>query len=197
MDLFNDIFASPWGALIIFALRAVDVSMMTVRTIMAVRGRRLPAAVIGFFQMLFWLLAVGGALQHLDSVYHVLAYAGGFATGNYLGVWLEQHLAIGTSIVRAVFPRQHKKERSLHAVKRLREQEFAVTAVPGHGWHGEVDVLNVVVPRKRVREVIDTVADNDPEAVISVEDIQATHGTFPQGSAPRKAQRTGWLRRAA
>lgn len=83
------LFAAPIGALLIFMLRIVDVSMATVRLIFIVRGARGLAAVIGFFEVLIWVVAAGHALQHLDSILHVVGYAGGFAAGSYVGVWLE------------------------------------------------------------------------------------------------------------
>src|SRR5262245_2133441 len=86
------IFASPWGALVIFCLRIVDVSCDTMRVIFAIRGKRNVAAALGFVQALVWIVAVGNAVKHLDSVLHVLGYAGGYAMGTYVGVTLEQAL---------------------------------------------------------------------------------------------------------
>lgn len=200
MTFLDPIFATPAGALLIAGLRMIDVSMATFRTIMAVRGRRLPATVLGFFQMLFWLMAVAGALRHMDSVFHVLGYAGGFALGNYLGVWLEQRLAIGTSVVRAVFHNDPEQGRAggPHVAKILREQEFAVTQVPARGWRGDVDVLNVVVPRRQVPEIVQTVEEADPEALVSVDEIEVTRGSSHVLRARASGDRGlfGWRRAA-
>src|SRR3954464_10513295 len=87
------LFASPWGALVIFALRIVDVSCDTMRVIFAIRGKRGIAACLGFVQALVWIFAVGNAVKHLDSVLHVLGYAGGYAMGTFIGVTLEQAIA--------------------------------------------------------------------------------------------------------
>jgi len=195
MDRFQLILASPWGPLLIFVLSAINVTFMTMKTIMAVRGRRIPAAVLGFCQMLVWLLAVGGALSHLDSLWHVLGYAGGYAAGNYVGVSLERRLAIGTSIVRAIFKRtpETERRRGQEAAQRLREQEYAVTEVPAQGWQGEVDVLNVVVPRKKVPHVLDTVQETDPDAAVSVEGVQDARGDFPPGPRPSLSPIKRWM----
>ncbi|NBC18038.1 MAG: DUF2179 domain-containing protein [Bacteroidetes bacterium] len=195
MELFESILASPWGPALIFVLSAINVTFMTMKTIMAVRGRRIPAAVLGFCQMLVWLLAVGGALSHLDSVWHVLGYAGGYAAGNYVGVSLERRLAIGTSIVRAIFKRSPEAERQngREAARRLREQDYAVTEVPARGWQGEVDVVNVVVPRKKVPQVLDTVRNTDPDAAVSVEGVQDARGDFPPGPRPPASPLRRWM----
>src|SRR5215831_8167644 len=96
------IFASPWGALLIFCLRIVDVSCDTMRVIFAIRGKRVIAAALGFIQALVWIFAVGNAVKHLDSVLHVLGYSAGYAMGTYVGVTLEQMIAYGVATIRIV-----------------------------------------------------------------------------------------------
>jgi uncharacterized protein YebE (UPF0316 family) len=135
------------------------------RMILAVRGHRGAAAAIGIFEVLIWLLAVGVALEHLDSWLHIVGYAAGFAAGNYVGVSLEGRIAVGIKVVRAVFPeaaspeavspeavspkgeapdRRATEEAAAHA---LREAGFAVTEMRGRGREGAVEILNLVVPR--------------------------------------------------
>ncbi|HEY9226885.1 MAG TPA: DUF5698 domain-containing protein, partial [Gemmatimonadaceae bacterium] len=95
-------FASSWGALLIFGLRIVDVSCDTMRVIFAIRGKRGIAAILGFIQALVWIVAVGNAVKHLDSPLHILGYAGGYAMGTYVGVTIEQAIAYGVATVRIV-----------------------------------------------------------------------------------------------
>ena len=95
----------PWILpLAIFLARIVDVSLGTFRTIVVFRGYRALAAIIGFFELIIWTLASAQVLGNLDKWYLVIAYAGGFGTGNYVGIWLESKLAIGSEMVRAVLP---------------------------------------------------------------------------------------------
>ena len=131
------LFALPYGPVLIFALRIVDVSMGTLGIMITVRGRRGLAAAIGFLEVLIWIVAVGHALQHLDSVYHVVAYAGGFAIGNYVGIVVENTLALGTVVVRAIIP----DETDGATARVLREQGYVVTELEGRGRHGPVDVF--------------------------------------------------------
>ena len=193
MEFFNALFSSPFGPLVIFVLSAANVTLMTMRQIVAVRGRRVPAAVLGFFQMLFWLVAVGAALSNLDSLLHALGYAGGYAAGCFLGVTLEGHLAMGTSVVQAVFPQQseEEEERGPAVAQKLREQDFAAIETPARGWHGGSEMVSVVVPRRKVDRVVETVEAEDPKAFISVEGVEATRGGFPQG--PKGRQQLSWI----
>ncbi|NBC18039.1 MAG: DUF2179 domain-containing protein [Bacteroidetes bacterium] len=174
------LFAAPIGALLIFGLRVVDVSMAIVRMIMAVRGYRALAAVIGFVEVLIWLFAAGAALQHLDSVYHVVGYAAGFAAGNYVGIWLENRFALGVNVVRAVCPAPTEANLEVRSptADALREAGFAVTEIGGRGREQSVTILDVVVPRRRVNVVLDLVREHEPDAFVTVEEVRSMRGGY-------------------
>jgi uncharacterized protein YebE (UPF0316 family) len=178
----NELFALPIGALLIFLLRIVDVSMATVRLIFAVRGRRGLAAIIGFFEILVWIFAVGQALQHMGSILHLLGYAGGFAAGSYVGVWLEGRLALGLSVVHAVCKSAEEGERTFtgQLANAIRLAGYAVTAIEGRGRDGDVELLRIVIPRRRAGTVIELIRDYDPDAFITVEEVRATQGGHMQ-----------------
>jgi uncharacterized protein YebE (UPF0316 family) len=164
------LFALPYGPFVIFALRVVDVSLGTVRLIVMVRGRRALAAAIGFVEVLVWIVAVGSALQHLGSPYHVVGYAGGFAAGTYVGIAAEHALALGRVVVRAIIP----DEADGATARALREEGYAVTVMEGRGREGPVDVLNAVVERKEAPRVLNVVETHAPRSFITVEELRTT-----------------------
>jgi len=123
-----------------FALRIVDVSLGTVRMIVMVRGYRGMAALTGFLEVIISIVAIGSALDNLGSIYHVVGYAGGFAAGSYVGVVVEEYLALGQVVVRAIIP----DESDGRTARRLREEGYAVTELDGRGRDGPIDVLNTV-----------------------------------------------------
>jgi uncharacterized protein YebE (UPF0316 family) len=174
------LFAAPLGALLIFGLRIIDVSMAIVRMIMAVRGYRAWAALIGFVEVLIWLFAAGAALQHLDSVFHVVAYAAGFGAGNYLGIWLENRFALGVNVVRAVCPAEVDQIGGMPsgAADVLREAGYAVTEIGGKGREQTVSILDIVVPRRQVRDVLGLLHEQEPDAFVTVEEIRSMRGGF-------------------
>ena len=181
MMLLETWMAAPIGALLIFLLRMVDVSMAIMRMIIAVRGQRGLAAMIGFFEVLLWLMAVGAALEHLDSPLHVVGYAAGFAAGNYVGVWLEGRFAMGINVVRAVFRADQEGDAErvgVAAAQQLRAAGFAVTEMGGRGKESEVDILNVVVPRRQVPRVLHVVREADPNVFATVEEIRSAQGGY-------------------
>ena len=96
-------FESSWLPLFIFCARIVDVSLGTIRIICVVRGFRTTAVIMAFLEVAIWVYAVAGVFSHLDQIINVLAYAAGFATGNAVGMWIEQKLALGDEVSLASF----------------------------------------------------------------------------------------------
>jgi uncharacterized protein YebE (UPF0316 family) len=154
--------------LFIFCARVVDVSIGTLRTICVVRGMRITAAVLGFFEVSIWVTAISGVLRHMDHWYNIMAYAGGFATGNALGILIEQKVAIGMQMIRVI-----SRSQSAAVAAGLRLAGYAVTEVKGQGLHGQVSISFVVAPRKQTPQVIQVAHSIDPEAVSTVEDVRS------------------------
>ena len=162
-------FALPYGPLLIFAMRVVDVSMGTVRLILMVRGWRNGAATVSFFEVLVWIVAVGHAMRHLTSPYHLVGYAGGFATGTYVGVSVEHALALGQVAVRAILPNGDGGR----VARALREAGYAVTEIDGRGREGPVDLVNIVVTRRNAEGVAVVIEEVAPRSFITVEEVRS------------------------
>ena len=167
----DQLFASNWGALVIFCLRIVDVSADTMRVIFTIRGKRGIAATLGFLQALVWIFAVGNAVKHLDSTLHVLGYAGGYAMGTWVGITIEQAIAYGVATVRVV-----SKTAGVEIADALRQRGFGVTEYPGFGRDGTVEIVNSVVQRSHVPEVLKLVVQWDPDAFVTVEEPKVLRG---------------------
>ena len=163
-DLLIEAFSSPFGPLLIFCLRIFDVSFATSRMLLAVRGNRVAVPIIGFFESLIWLFAVGAAISSLNSPLHVLGYAGGFAAGNVVGLWFEEKMALGLSTVRIIS--QHG---GVELAEALRGHGFGVTEFAGQGREGIVEVVYTVVKRRHVPKVMQEIAVWDPQAFVTVE----------------------------
>jgi uncharacterized protein YebE (UPF0316 family) len=162
--------ASAWGPLLIFCLRVVDVSMSTIRMLLAVRGIKLLAPVIGFFEVLIWILAVGTVIRHLDSSLHLIGYAGGFATGTFLGLKLEERMALGMATVRVV-----SRFGGVELAEALRERGFGVTEYAGQGKDGKVEVIDAVLRRRDVAAVLREIDLWDPAAFVTIQEPRAIH----------------------
>ena len=165
---------SAWLPLLIFIARIGDVSMGTMRMISVMRGHRSRAVVLGFFEIIIWLFAASGVLTHLDQWLNVLAYAGGYAAGNAVGMWLEGRLALGMNSITFI------SRGVAHAVaERLRLAEFCVTCYTGMGAWGSVAVCHAIVPRKLTRAAIRMAREIDSDVVVTVEDVRETTALRP------------------
>ena len=176
--------APAWAlALTIFGLRIVDVSLGTLRTITVVHGRVRVSVLIGFFEVLVWVTAVSQVIAHVDeSPLLAVAYAGGFATGNAVGIALERRLALGTVVVRMITSAGAEAMASL-----LRGMGRVVTTFDGQGRDGVRTLLFTTCPRRDLPRVIDAAAALDPQLFYTVDRFsQATSlGPLPGPSGWR------------
>jgi uncharacterized protein YebE (UPF0316 family) len=159
-------------ALGIFALRICDMSLDTIR-VLFVRGRKGLAWVLGFFQSLIFVVAISTVLSQLGNLLNVLAYAAGFATGNVIGMLIEERLAIGHIQLNVV-----SSTRGASIAEQLRSSGYAVTEIPARGKNGTVTMLSVGVRRKDVDDVETVVLEADSEAFITAEDVRPVRRGF-------------------
>jgi len=161
--------------LLIFFARIVDVSLQTLRVIFINRGLRVVAPLLGFVEVLIWLLAIGQIMRHLDNVACYLAYGAGFSTGTYVGMWIEGKLSLGMVILRVI-----TRVAADELVEDLRHEEYGVTSLDAQGLAGPVKVLFTVLRRQDLPAVLAVVRRHNPNAFYSVEDVRfASEGTFP------------------
>lgn len=162
-------------ALGIFLARIADVSMGTVRILVGFRGYRLLAAAIGFCEAAIWVVAASKVIQHLDAWYLVVAYAGGFAAGNYLGLTLERRLAVGRELARII---SYRPDAGLS--QELTRRGWPVVELHGtRRNHEPVEVMYVVAARRRMPELLALVRQFDPEALYTITDVKSCHGEEP------------------
>lgn len=161
----------PWDvvltSLLIVAARVVDVSLGTLRTVSIMHGRRAVALCLGFIEILVWVLVVSEVIGSIkENMVYGVAYAGGFALGTWLGMTIEQRLAMGTQVLR-VFTRKGDE-----MAESLRELGHRVTIFDGRGRNGPVAMLFVQSDRRKVGRMLARLRDIDPECYYTVDDIR-------------------------
>lgn len=168
------IWTTLFGALLVFGLRLADVAMGTVRTRLTMRGRRAESALIGFVEVLLFVLAFTRVMSNIDNIWNVLAYCGGFAAGTLLGLSLEERLALGYNIVRIV-TRTEWEQLTLA----LHDGGFGATQVMGQGRQGPVAIVYTIVRRRQVPAVLALCDELASDAFITIETArQVYRGTF-------------------
>jgi len=172
--------------LIIFVARIFDVTLGTLRIIFVARGKRNLAPVLGFFEVLIWIVVISQLVQNLEAFTAYIGYAAGFAAGNYVGMWLEDKMALGTYMMRMI-----TSEDVTELVCRLRDGGYGVTRVEGEGSKGKVNLIYTVVKRRNMEQVLAIIHAIKPNAFVSMEEIRSTEkGVFPTGMV---AQSRGFL----
>jgi len=165
---------------LIFISRVFDVSLGTLRIIFVNRGMKFLAPIIGFFEVLIWLIVIGQIMQNLTNVANYIAYAGGFAMGNFVGIFLEQKLAMGIVLVRII---TLKNAREL--IAHFRGLGYRVTNVPAEANAGKVEIIFLPVKRKDIRSVITAIKKYNENALYTFEDVRV----MSEWAIPKKEKR--------
>ena len=157
-------FALP---IIIFLSRIADVSLGTLRITMVSRGYKIESALLGFFEVLIWVIVVAQLLGNLTHWVNYVAYAAGFSAGTFIGLYIEEKMKVGTVLVRII-----TLNKSIELIEALKEVGVAITSVDAKGGFNDVKVIFSVLKRKKLNQIWGIVKDVDPEAFFSTEDVK-------------------------
>jgi len=159
---------------LIFLLRICDVTLGTLRIVYVSRGEKILSVAFAFFEILIWLFAVGQILQNLNHPANYIAFATGYAAGNYVGIWVENKLSLGILMLRIFTCRG-----SDVLARYLRDAGFGVTRVSAYGTEGPAEVLLAVIRRQDCRQAMDLVRQHAPDAFYTTEEIKSVnHAPF-------------------
>jgi uncharacterized protein YebE (UPF0316 family) len=168
--------------LLIFLARICDVSLGTIRIISVSRGLKLMAAAVGFFEVMIWLFAIGQIMQNLTNLFNYLAYAAGYAAGNYVGIFIEEKISMGVLMMRII-----TREEASPLADALRGAGYGVTRLSGRGAHGPVHLIFTVIKRKDFRHVAAIVQSLHPNAFYTAEEVKSIHTPPFAASRPHGA----------
>ena len=163
----SPIFAFGILPLLIFLSRILDVSIGTMRVIFVSRGYKLFAALCGFFEVLIWIFAITQIMSNLTNILYYIAYAGGFATGNFVGILIEEKIALGNVIVRVISIRRFDA-----FIDYLKDNNYGVTLLNAQGLYGDVNILFTIIPRNKVKSAVAFIKESNPQAFYSIEDVR-------------------------
>ncbi|MEB2780836.1 DUF2179 domain-containing protein [Algoriphagus sp. C2-6-M1] len=153
--------------LLIFCARVGDVSINTLRIMFMMNGKKNIAPVLGFFEALIWLLAIGQIFQNIDNPLSYVAYAGGFGAGTYVGMYFEEKLAYGRVLVRVITPQPLPE-----LIEYMKARDFRFTSVGGEGRFGKVNLLFTVMKRDSLTDFVATVKSIDEKAFYTIESVK-------------------------
>ena len=152
---------------LIFCSRIVDVSIGTMRMIFVSKGYKLLAVLCGFFEILIWMIAITQIMQNLTNPLYYIAYAGGFATGNYVGMFIEEKIALGNVFLQIITPNE-----LFELISYLKDNDYGATIVDGKGVAGTVKILFTIVPRSELDSIVSFIKKVNPQAFYTIEDLR-------------------------
>jgi uncharacterized protein YebE (UPF0316 family) len=154
--------------LFIFTARVMDVSLGTVRVIFISRGYKYLAPLVGFFEILIWLLAIGEVMKNLSSPICYISYASGFAMGNFVGICIAEKLSLGFVLIRVITSRDD----ATGLIAALKAENYGITSIDGQGAEGSVKLVFTIVPKRQVPNVANMIKKLNPNAFYSIEDVE-------------------------
>jgi len=149
-------------ALIIFLAQLLYVPILTIRTILVVKGLKKQASVIGVLEGFIYVLAIGLVFSDLSNYMNMIAYALGFGAGVYLGGILEEKLAIGYVTIEANIP-----NKNIGLVSKLREVGFSVSTDEVEGMNSARYLLFCTARRDRENEFYKLICEYEPTAFVA------------------------------
>jgi len=181
--MFDFLDSYPWLLpIIIFVGRIFDVTLGTLRIIFVSKGERYKAPIVGFFEVFIWVVIISQIFSNTNSIVAYLAYAAGYAAGNYVGILVENKIAFGFQLLRV-----YTKKEGLELIQILNKKNIGATVLKGEGAMSQVNIIEIVINRKSLEEVVNIATSFDPDAFYLVEDIRYKQkGIFSLGKWDNK-----------
>ena len=131
--------------------KIIEVSIQSVRVVFLVKGERIIAAILAFIECLIWGFVIATIISSLDkNLYWLFAYCIGFAVGIFLGSVIESKIALGTVSLSIMV----NEECTTKVSNYLCESNKGFTILQGKGSRGNMNMMIIVVARKKVKKVM-------------------------------------------
>jgi len=153
--------------LLIFISRVCDVTLGTLRHVFISKGYKTIVPFLGFFEVLIWLIVVAQIMKKIENWACYIGWASGFATGTYVGLLIEEKLALGMQIVRIITNQDCDQ-----LITDLKAGNHGLTIIDGQGAKGPVKILFTIVKRTEMRALVDIIHKDNPNAFYTIEDIK-------------------------
>ena len=155
----------------VFFARIIDVCLGAFRTVNIVRGNRVIATVIAFFEVLIWYAIAREVLTPKTvSLYIPLSYAAGYATGTFLGTFLSTRLIKGYFTIYIISNAITKKD-----LKIIKNQGFGVSTL------NTIDnkmMLIIEIDKRRLDKLREIIKNLDQDAFMIINETKYINNGF-------------------
>ncbi|MFC6179719.1 DUF2179 domain-containing protein [Lactiplantibacillus daowaiensis] len=176
---------NPSMLILIFTINFVYITLNTLRFLLVMRGYRYFAAFTSVIEITIYVLGLSLVLNRLNNPLNLVVYALGYGVGVYVGMLIEDKLALGYTMISVILP---DPKSALPGV--LRANGFGVTQHVAYGLEGERLELEILAPRKNERRLYDLIKTSAPNAfVIAYEPRYISGGFWLKRVKKRNARR--------
>ena len=181
----SDIYTYLVLPLLIFFARIADVALGTIRIIFISKGKKYVAPFLGFIEMIIWILAITRIFENLNNWVCYLAFAAGFATGNFIGIVVEEKIALGVELIRII-----TRKEATNLIEALREKGYGLTYINAIGSQGEVGIIYSIIKRSDLKEFVEFMNRHNPNAFYTIEDIRLVNREVFTPAASRLSRKS-------
>ncbi len=161
--------------IIIFLSKVVENMLATLRIIVVANGKKLLGAILQGLVALVWVCITGVVVTNiLENPFKIIAFALGSMVGSYLGGVLEEKIAIGKKLLLIIINNNSEEK----IVKKIRENNFAVTSTIGKGKDNNKAILFSMIPRKQIKNIIKIIKSIDTDALIISQNAFNIYGGY-------------------
>jgi len=154
---------------IIFLAKLIEVAIMTVRMVLTTRGNRVAASLLASVEITIWLILTSTVLLGLrEDPFMAVAFGAAFVVGIYMGIIIEDKLALGLSQIEVIADFDTAKEITV----KLRECGYGVTTFDCEGLGGKKLAINLKVHRKDIPTTM-RILKEYPDIFVTVSDIRS------------------------
>lgn len=172
--------------LLIFLARISDVTVGTLRIVMVSKGQKYIAPLLGFFEVIIWLVTMSKIIQNIDNWVAYVAYGAGFATGNLVGLIIEEKLAVGIVQLQII-----TRKSADNLIAKLKAGGYGVTYHEAQGANEKVAVIYTIIKRNEIKKVTEIMLTYNPNAFYSIQDIKMISKGVPGFVQPSQRWRKG------
>ena len=160
---------------LIFVARIIDVTIGTIRIVMVAKGQKMWAPILGFFEIMIWLLAISRIFANLDNWVCYLGYGLGYAIGNFIGLRIEEKLAMGIVRIQIIT----RKTANL-LIEKMKASGYGLTFHDAKSGSEDVSIIYSIIKRAELHRVVEQIKTYNPNAFYSIEDVRfVSHDVFP------------------
>jgi uncharacterized protein YebE (UPF0316 family) len=172
--------------ILIFIARILDVGIGTIRIVFVSKGNKTIAPLLGFFEILIWIIAIGEIMQNLDNWVNIFSYAAGFAAGTYIGLIIEDKMAMGVVRIQIITAKA-----ATDLIAKLKSSGYGITHHEANGANGKVSIIYSIINRTDITDVIKLIWKYNPNTLYSIEDVRFVNRGVESIYTPKRRIRKG------